>query len=248
MNQSNQTSASNIKEDERKAITVNLQKLRELIQVNTTDERFKEIKLIIESIIERLHCSMYHYEEYRKIMDRERDVKEHFEYFLNDDTKYYREKIAMVANVLAFMQSIHVVHDILAHLISYALNIHFDNERFISLNNVYEKIKDKPELSIINCLLEELINNENFKYIVAHVNHSKHKYNISPSRYVDLRTKPIMTCSFSSFTHKNIEYDKRDVDEFFESEYSREERIILMIEIAIIDTLEKNNKGKKYTG
>lgn len=243
MNQSNKTSDTNIKKNEKEAITVNLQKLRDLIEKNTTDERFKEVKLIIESIIERLHCAMYHYEEYRHIMDRERDVKEHFEYLFNIDGKYYREKIAMVANVLSFMQSIHVVHDILAHLISYALNIHFDNEKYISLNNVYEKIKDKLELSSINSLLGELINNENFKYIVANVNHSKHKYNISPSRYVDLGTTPTMTCSFASFTHKNIEYEKRDVDEFFESEYSREERLILMIEIAIIDTLEKNTKG-----
>lgn len=245
MNQTNNvTSATNVKNDDNnKVITVNLEKLRELIQVNTTDKRFREVKFIIGSIVERLHCAMYHYEEYRHIMDQERNIKEHFEYLFDEDNKYYREKIAMVANVLSFMQSIHVVHDILAHLISYTLNIHFDDERYISLYNVHNKIKEKAEFSSIDSLLQKLIDNNDFKYIAANVNHSKHKYNISPSRYVDLRTKPIMTCSFSPFVYKNVEYEKRDVDVFFNSEFKREERIIITIENTIIDILEKRQES-----
>ena len=185
--------------NEYETITADLEKLRALIKANTSDERFEQVRLIIGSIVERLHCAIYHYEEYKRIKDKKRNVKEHFDSILGDDSEYYWEKISMTANVLAFMQSLHVFHDILAHLISYALQIEFKKERNISLNNVYIRIKDKAEFTSIVNLLNELREHDDFKYISANVNHSKHKYSIGPSKYIDFRKEPVVTCSFSSF-------------------------------------------------
>lgn len=221
-------------------ISVDLVKLRNLVQTNIGEDRYSDFKLVINSLIDRQEYSKYHYREYRRIIDSKNSIHKQMNLIISDDSKDYWDKAGIRANALACIQNLHVVHDILAHLITYALDLKFKDERRISLKNVHSRIQEKIDYVSIDKLLVELIENDNFKYMVANVNHSKHKYNIEPSITVSPQQEPSVTCSFSQFTFHGIEYPEKDTDTFFKTEFSRELKLILHIENELIDILNRN--------
>ena len=221
-----------------KKISVDLEHLRNLMSNELSDERFMEAKKILDSIVERHNYARYHYREYRNIIDAKENVDgEHILPFLVNDENLMLAT-AIEANILACMQHLHASHDILSHLLSYSLNIEFDDEQYITLNNVQKKMQGITKYTVINNLLNELIENENFKYLTANVNHSKHRYNIVPSIRIDLRDKPHIKCLFSSFVHKQTNYSEKDLDEFLKDELQRELLLVIDIENTVIDLLK----------
>lgn len=220
-------------------ISVNLVELRNLAQADMSEERYGAFELIINSLIDRQDYSRYHYKEYRRIIDSKNDIHKQMKLIISDDNKDYWDKVGIMTNALACIQNLHVVHDILAHLIAYALNLEFTNERYINLKNVHTRIQDNIDYSSVDKLLFELIENDDFRYLGAIVNHSKHKYNIKPSITVSPMEEPSVKCSFSEFSFHDIDYPEKDTDNFFKTEFNRELKLILRIENELINILSK---------
>ncbi len=221
-------------------ISVDLVKLRSLVQTNMSEDRYGDFKLILNSLIDRQEYAKYHYREYRRIIDSKNNIYKQMTLVIAENNNDYWDKIGIRANALACIQNLHVVHDILAHLITYALDLKFKDERRITLKNVHSKIQENTDYSSIDNLLVDLIENDNFKYMVANVNHSKHKYNIEPSITVSPQKEPSVTCSFSQFSFHGIVYPEKDTDNFFKTEFNRELKLILYIENELIDILNRN--------
>lgn len=230
------TETNNSKEN---TISVDLVKLRNLVQTNMSEGRYGDFKLILNSLIDRQEYAKYHYREYRRIIDSKNNILKQMNLIMSDDNKDYQDMVGIKANALACIQNLHVIHDILAHLITYALSLEFKDERQITLKNAHSKIQEKIAYVSIDKLLVELTENDDFKYMVANVNHSKHKYNIEPSITVSPIKEPSVTCSFSKFSFHGKKYPEKDTDDFFKTEFNRELKLILHIENELIDILSK---------
>ncbi len=209
-----------------------------MVETNISEERYGDFKLIINSLIDRQEYARYHYGEYRRIIDSKNNIYKQMTLIIAEGNKDYWDKVGISANALACIQNLHVVHDILAHLITYALDLKFKDERHITLKNVHSKIQEHIDYSSIDTLLVDLIENDNFNYMVANVNHSKHKYNIEPSITVSPMEEPSVACSFSQFNFHGKDYPKKDTDTFFKTEFNRELKLILHIENELIRILE----------
>jgi hypothetical protein len=228
--------------DTDEVMTVDLVKLRSLVQAKITEDKYSDFRLIINSIIDRQEYTRYHYQEYRHIIDSKNNVQKQFSLVLSE--KEYRDKVAIKANILACIQNLYTIHDMLAHLITYALDIKFEKERNITLKNVHSRLKKNANYADIDNLLDDLIGNDNFRYVVSNVNHSKHKYNIEPSIHIAPMEEPPVKCIFSEFSFHGEDYPAIDIDDFFNTEFCRELRLILKIENKLIEILDT---GKKTT-
>ena len=219
-------------------ISANLERLRSLAQKNISEERYKDLRLIIGSLVDRQEYAKYHYGEYRRIVDKKNNVHKQVALILSNNEEDYWDKVGIKSNIVVCMQHLHIVHDILAHLIAYTLDLKYDNERKITLRNVCQRIQTNTDFVDLSNLLVDLVDNDNFDYLVANVNHSKHKYNIEPSITVAPQEASPIKCVFSQFSHHKITYPKKNADEFIQEEFNRELRIIIQIENELIQILE----------
>ena len=110
-------------------ISVDLVNLRSLAQKNIAKERYDDFKLIINSLIDRQDFAKYHYREYRRIIDSKDNIHKQMNLIMSNENDDYWDQVGIRTHVLSCMQNLHIVHDILAHLITYALDLKFSNER-----------------------------------------------------------------------------------------------------------------------
>ena len=219
-------------------ISANLEQLRNLAKKNISEKKYQDLKFIIGSLVDRQEYAKYHYREYRRIVDKKNDVHKQVALILSNNKEDYWDKVGIKSNIVVCMQHLHIVHDILAHLIAYALDLKYDNERNITLRNVCRRIQTNTDFVYLGNLLADLVDNDNFDYLVANVNHSKHKYNIEPSITVAPQETSPIKCEFSQFSHHEITYPKKNADEFIQEEFGRELKIIIQIENELIQILE----------
>lgn len=194
----------------------NLALFRELIKKKYQHNHDDIIKTL-DSLNDRVEFAWYHYYSYKE------DVGENW---------YLHSR----ANIVAFMQNLHSSHDILGHLIYYLLDLKFDKERYIYLHNVIEKI-DKSEYSNLVKLLTELTENDDFKYLNAYNNHSKHRHIVNPSFNLGVPDKKQFGFSFDAFVHERKKYCRRKVDDFLINEYNLESKLIIQIQNELIELL-----------
>ncbi len=222
-------------------MTADLVRLRELAKRVLNTDGYEKVKLSIDSLSGRLEYAKYHYQQYKKLIDNKTDIVHKMKFMFSLDNSEQSEKIAIKANIIACMQNMHILHDILGYLICFSLNLQFDKERQINFSNVKNKIDSskKNEYKNLLILLEIFSSNSDYKYLEDNVNHSKHKFQISPNLFIDMRQDECIHCEFTSFTHNENFYDKRDVDNFLNVEFNRELNLIIEIENELIKILEE---------
>lgn len=196
----------------------NLELFRNLIKNCYFDNAEKVIK-ILDSLDERLQYANYYHDTYKQP---------------NKENWY----ISSRANIVAFMQNWHSMHDILGHLIYYIVDFRFNKERDISLKNVFQKI-DENQYETLKKLLITLREHSDFEYLDAYVNHSKHRHIVSPIFNVGVPNKQEFGFHFDAFCKDNIEHPRKKVDGFLSDEFNRELELIIQIENELIAILEK---------
>lgn len=195
-----------------------LDTFRKLIQKRYQNNQ-EEIIKALNSLDARIMFAEYHFYEYKKITNEENWV------------------IVAQANIVACMQNLHSSHDILGYLIYFILELEFDNPRNINLSNVILKI-DKSKYEYLIELLNELINHDDFEYLNAYTNHSKHRHIINPIFNLGIPDIKKFGFYFDAFKYDKNDYEKRKVDEFLTNEYNREFQIIIQIENELINIIE----------
>lgn len=191
---------------------------RKLIQEKYQDNQ-EEIIKTLNSLDARIMFAKYHFYEYKQITNEENWA------------------IIARANIVACMQNLHSSHDILGYLIYFILELEFDNLQNINLSNVILKI-DKSKYEYLIELLNELINHNDFEYLNAYTNHSKHRHIVNPIFNLGIPDIKQFGFSFDDFKYKKKTYEKRKVDEFLTNEYNRELQIIIQIENELINIIE----------
>jgi hypothetical protein len=213
-------------------MTLDIKKLYVLIEKKYGKGVCKKAKESINSLVKRQEFARYHYIEYKKILNSKDSISKNIDLIFDD----YADNIKIEANVVACMQNMHSAFDILGHVIYYAFNLGASEKTKIQEDKIYIKsIRGKLEDEQLKNLLKELIEHDDYKYLEAIVNHSKHRYLINHDLTIAGNTT---TYFFDAFEYKEINYKKCVVNDFIEREYNREVRLIMQIENELINILE----------
>lgn len=212
-------------------MTWDLKELKNKVINKYDNEQYNLLDPCLTSIDKRQRFARYHFSEIKKLLNI--DAVD----FLKDKWIY---RLHVEAHIFAIVQCMHGITDTLAHVIYYALalNKSLENSKieFNKLNII--KVKERLMLNYkykdLVELITQLICNDNYKFINAYVNHSKHSYLIGSSLLIgDSKKVNLDQFVSSKFVHKSTSYDERSILEFLESEYYRQAMLIVAIGIEI---------------
>lgn len=199
-----------------------------------------ELTFCLNSIVERLEFCRYHFWESKDALDSflhdKTDDKSLIRLILSNNTdvrgNFDECKFKAKAHIISLTQHLHSLSDILGHVIYYSFNLKkATKEREIYLTNVLKWLKaDNSYLPVVD-LLNNLTINDNYTYLNAVVNHSKHRSIIEPCFNVNLQKtgKDMQEMKFIPFSYNNISYPTQNAFSFLESEFNRESQLIIEI-------------------
>lgn len=140
------------------------------------------------------------------------------------------------AHIVGCVQSLHSISDILAHVIYYAFDLGLaKKDRDISLGKVQRWLGANQNFKKIKEYLDLLVNHDDYDYLCALANYSKHRSIVSLSLNFNLRRSgsEMKELVFPSFTYDEQCFRARSVNDFLESEFNRETRLVFEIGNAI---------------
>lgn len=156
------------------------------------------------------------------------------------------------AYLVACIQSIHTLPDVLAHAIYYSLAINLTSqpieEKLISASSVAKRLLTISDAEVVRQLLVELSNGGAFPHLSALANHSKHRSIVFPSLNEDwtgLRTERHVVM-LMSFKYKNCQYPQVLAKDFLVSESDRCSKLVVQVGLALNSVL-KNRSAKQPT-
>jgi len=232
--------------------------LRQSIEKLYGQEYLAKLSPSLNSIVERQEFGrLYFYEAknaLKNILDKKTDQKSLLRLVLPFETEerkiFEDRKFIAKAHILSCLQNMHSVPDILSHVIYYSINIKkAKNEKHINIKNVHEWIKEKVKLNSLDAMLDKLITHDDYEYLSALVNHSKHRSIIDSYFNVNLRKhgKDMQEIKFRNFEYDGKEYPSRLVYEFIESEFERESLLIIDIGNEVNRIVKNTNNTSQQT-
>lgn len=219
----------------------NLNELRDLVLKIHGKKNYIKLFQCSDSIAERLEFAGFHYREAKDIFDQfdwHEDISdtEIFHTLIfggnEDSEELEKKKLTARAHIVAFIQSLHSVSDILSHVIYYSLGMNnAKKERDINLPEVNKWLSNNSNYFTLINLLKEFIDNDSYLYLSALANNSKHRRILSAGLNVNLletgrNRKEVV---FPQFTFNNKTHDKRQALVFIESEYNRQIALVIKI-------------------
>lgn len=224
----------------------NLKELKEMIDEYYGESQKKLLSPSLNSIFDNQGFARYHYAQIKelisnhlKTMTKESD---YLDLILTLDPEVYNTEhefhLSLRANINALLINLNCIPDYLSHVLYYSLALNLSNStkiepKKISLYSVKIKLLDSsiPNKQELLKLLDELTLNDDFDFLRALVNHSKHRYTITPKLTYNMQKSndDIYELKFENFTYDKKTYPAKNVNEFINSEYNRQS--ILMISI-----------------
>jgi hypothetical protein len=225
--------------------------LRQEVVKQYGQEQLDKLDPCLNSIAERLAFSRLYFQKSKVALDKDlhdkTDKASLFKLVLpyeSEERKEFEEcKFIARAHILSCIQNIHCTTDILSHVIYYSLKLdNASKERDINLKNVKHWLRGDIECDSLRKMIDELISHDDYKYLVALVNHSKHRSIIEPYFNVNLRKqgRDMQEMRFRRFSFNRKEHPSRHVFKFIESEYERESSQIINIGNEINRIVQKN--------
>lgn len=221
-------------------MTWNLEQLREDVRFLFGDEQRECLSPSLNSIVDRQTYARFHYQESKRILDEvlngrdDRSVLIDLVFGADRNAQHefaYRRKFAE-AHIVAFLQSLHSLSDILAHAIYFALGLNLHKATRLPPKRVYlHKVRALLPPGEVSTRLQELIDHEDYRYLADIVNHSKHRSVVQTPYSVDATgcdTQPY-GLKFAAFVYDDQAYTARWADPFMESEYNRQSALITRI-------------------
>lgn len=210
--------------------------LKQAIEKSYGKEHLAKLSPSLNSIFERQEFSRFHFHESKDALEKILHDKTTQASLLNiiftKDSEFDECKFRARAHIISCIQNMHCVSDTLSHVIYYSLNLtNAKNESEISLSKVNDWLKSEKKFTSLSRMLESLMNHEDYKYLTALTNHSKHRSIISPNFNVNLRNngKDMQEMKFREFEYRKKNYSSRNTYDFLESEFNRESNLIINI-------------------
>jgi hypothetical protein len=232
----------------------NLKQLRDDVANLYGREQLERLKPSLESVVQRQRYARHHFlESERRIKevmaDPVRAEKHPLE--LWDDEEVNQAHDDARAEIVACVQSMHAVADILAHVVYFALAMDGSSgtalkERDISVKRVPKQLP----AGAIKEMLDELKGHTDFVYLEALVNHCKHRSLIPIPYHYDLSGAlcPKQGFWFADFTYDRTFYIAREAEAFLKDEYKRQSRLVIDIGNALNAEVRRRLAAGKKTG
>ncbi|MGZ8262019.1 MAG: hypothetical protein ACXWTU_03545 [Methylotenera sp.] len=153
----------------------------------------------------------------------------------DDETRSNFELLIMKvgAHVLAGIQSLHSIADIMAHATYYSLGMNLSGnplrEANISATTVLERLEQSIELSAVQPHMAALVSGGKSEHLAALSNYSKHRSIIRTSLAEDWTGKEIERhqLKLGAFTYKGRNFSEIPVRDFVGSEFNRIAQLIV---------------------
>lgn len=226
---------------------VNLDTLR---QLSHKSRNTININQIIESLHDRQDYAKYHFKEF-KILSSYNNQSELIISCLSMDTESIDKRLAIKANIMACIQSMHITHDLLAQLIFNVLVLTINgNITLYQIITYLESLRNGKYSKLLELLIKlagKDVKNKHLYigYVSAIVNHSKHTYTIEPKTKTYFYPNVHKRFYFKEFNYKGFLYKEIDAEFLINSEYNREAKLIIEIENELINILTEENTTLK---
>lgn len=221
-------------------MTWNLQQLREDVRLLFGDEQREYLSPSLNSIVDRQTYARFHFHETKRILGEVLEGRDHksvlcdliFGADPNAHHEFANRRKHAEAHVIALLQSLHSLSDILAHAIYFALGLNLCKATRLPSKRIYlHQVLPLLPPGKMTSLLQELIDHEDYRYLADIVNHSKHRSVVQTPYSVDATgcdTQP-HGLKFATFVYDDHAYPARWADPFMEAEYNRQSALITRI-------------------
>lgn len=194
----------------------------------------------IDSIVQRRTFAGYHFREAKRILDGVIGDREHFEMvgvvmgaYDKEPGEFEWARIQAAAHITSCVHSMHSLADILAHVIYLCLGMNRNPESEIAARQInLHSVRDRLPSGTIKELVGQLLSHENFVYLSALNNHSKHRSIVGVPYSVDLTGEDTEAHGpkFDSFNFDETQhYQQRWVRPFLTAEFDRQESLLMQI-------------------
>jgi hypothetical protein len=217
-----------------------LGKLRAEVHAAHGSEQLRLLKPCIDSVSERIAFAIYHYREAKRLMEPFASKVEESEIAALNlllggqvdglEADFQTNRAHAAAHIVACLQSVHSLADILAHVIYIALGTNLDltrkplQERQIDATHVNDRLPP----GAIKLAFEGLVKHKDFVYLEACVNRSKHR-SVIPVPYsilTDQSKLPWHGLKLSGFERLGVSFPDRWALVFLRDEIDRQQRLI----------------------
>ncbi len=205
-------------------------------------EQLELLSPCLRTIEERKFYATYHCDEVERLINEELKriaPDNHKLISLIDDTGEEGEKALLVykkarAHIIACLQSLHSLADVLAHVIYFALNMDKDTVTTIDSRRRYAstvsgKLNSISDANPLKIVFDSLIKDDEFVYLSAVVNRSKHRNLIDTWFRINLDLNKEYSAKifeFYEFEFNGKNYNQRRVIEFIKNEYFRIDTLV----------------------
>ena len=198
----------------------------------------------LSSVTERFNYAVFHYHEMRRLLDDYLDIDPSDAnlmrlVFTPDDEigrAYVEKRFQAKAHVLAFLQSLHSLADIVSNAVYSVVGMQEAKaEHDINVRNVTNWLVRYPGHDALRSLMLQWTNNPDYVYLADLTNHCKHRGVLSPGVRLDL-TADVNPAKlvFPAFSFKpGRAYELRPAYAFCESEYNRLKRLFFLVAIEL---------------
>ena len=194
----------------------------------------------LRSVIDRRDYAYYHYHEandlFREFVQENLTEKSLFWGIHQSDESFseFHWLITKIgAHVVACIQSLHAIADIMAHAVYYSLGMSRSDkalrEASISAATVLERLGDSVELSIVHQLMTDLASGGRADHLAALSNYSKHRSIIRTAMSEDWTGEQPEKhrLTLAGFSYKGKLFPDTPVKDFITSEHDRIARLIV---------------------
>lgn len=211
----------------------NLQDTRDQVEHRYGQSQLLIVRKCLDSIIDRQRYAKYHFNEYHRLLaehiDEQLVSKSIYRITLafepDERTELDLCLTRVSANIIACIQSLHSLADIFSHTVYFTLGLNTKqyklDERKINIRSVAHTLKRMTDFSEIAAILDGIIKHDNFVYLDALVNHSKHRSIVGMVLSVDPPAdgQPPYALLFEEFVYDKEPYPSRDIQLFIDPAY-----------------------------
>jgi len=205
----------------------------------------------LNSTIDRQEYARYHYHNAKNLFDAHIEKFDSPIDFMKSSVEGSEEQnrciLEMGANVTACVQSLHAIADIFAYATYHALGYNLKpsplSERSININSVKCALQLTPEHQSLVQELALLVSGEDYAYLNALTNRSKHRSLIRTPLWGDLTGKKLepYTLEFQEFSFNNTSYPRRLALPLLQSEFDRQSSRIFEAGSALNSVLKSDS-------
>lgn len=216
-----------------------LQQLKRYLRDLRGDDQVDLFRFSVRSLSDRIDYAQYHIDEATRLITPFREAGGPRPE--DDHTPFNTAMMHAAAHFLACLQSLHACADICAHVVYYGLGFNLDpkaiKERDIGASSVLRKIPD----SAVSLALRRLVEDPEFEYLDAVVNHSKHRavirtpYTFEPQNAFD--ESSWHGIKLWRFERLGRSYPSQRAEEFLKTELDRQRSAHTAVTLAVEEHL-----------